>query len=97
MNIPKSVISIGNYSFYKLNYTELNIEADSKLESIDEFAFFECPIQKLKLPNSLITIGNHSFSGCLIKTVEFGRNLQIIGHAFSNQWHPKSSQYTIDW
>ena len=49
------------------------------VKRIDPFAFYECKIGSVSMPNSVISIGNHAFGSCeKLKEVIFGEGLKII-------------------
>ncbi len=99
LEIPGSVTSIGSHAFYLCNnLTGLKFEANSKLQTIGEYAFgghsdwngnaFNMGFEgELVIPNSVTSIGNYAFYLCnnfYKLKFEEGSKLQTIGaHAFS--------------
>ena len=74
--IPSSVVSIGDYAFYRSAIKIVSIEADSKLEYIGAYAFYECEFieSNINLPG-VVSIGDRAFYDC-----EFtGSNINLPG------------------
>ncbi len=88
--IPDSITHIDDGAFsYCENLATVNISANSKLESIGDYAFEYCgSLISITIPGSVTSIGSFTFSGCSsLATVNFGANskLESIGRsAFEN-------------
>ncbi len=66
VEIPASVTSIGSYAFYWCSgLTSVTFEADSRLESIDNYVFKNCDgLTSVEIPASVTSIGPYAFDGC---------------------------------
>ena len=86
INLPNSLIMIGNYAFVASNLK--NITIPSNVESIGAAAFNSSQLTSIKIPASVITIGNSAFSSntnLTTLTFEEGCKLTTIGDwAFYN-------------
>ena len=82
INIPSNVQTIGKRAFYG---TGLNVMNFDNVVNINESAFENTAFDKISLPDSLKSIGNYSFRGCVgLTAVTFGSGLETIGdEAFS--------------
>ena len=57
VSLPVSLVSIGSAAFrYSRNLTDLTIPADSKLSSIDSYAFQDTKLNSFYIPKGLLTI-----------------------------------------
>lgn len=80
--IPASIITIGEYAFHWTSLEEIEFEANSQLERIENFAFYDnsslaCDIV---LPNSVTYLGTSAFARCPnIPSVTLSSNLTSIG------------------
>ncbi|MBR4156340.1 MAG: leucine-rich repeat protein [Bacteroidales bacterium] len=98
LNIPNSVIYVGNYAFHLCNkFTSLTFEENSNLKTIGDHAFagkygyydnYNMSFNnELKIPNSVTSIGQRAFDYCTNftgLTFEENSNLQTIGdYAFA--------------
>ena len=95
IEIPASVISIGNYAFNSCeNLEELTFAPNSQLQRIEEGAFgadmngMPPAYTSIKIPASVTEIGKSAFCSCIeLKTVEFeeGSQLKVLEESvFSN-------------
>lgn len=90
ITISTNVTKIGKYAFKSCRLLKkFEIPDDSKLEIIEEGAFFgSFQLESFKFPSELTIIGEKSFSFCRqLKSIEFAQNskLKIIGkEAFSD-------------
>ena len=99
LNIPNSVISVGNYAFHLCNkFTSLSFEENSNLKTIGDHAFagkygyydnYNMSFNnELKIPNSVTSIGNYAFYYCnkfTSLTFEENSKLETIGdYAFAS-------------
>lgn len=81
-NEASLVTSLGNAFRYNSNIkTFLELKYFTGLSSIDSEAFMSCRnLTSVTIPNSVITIGNNSFSGCnLLENICFSNSLASIG------------------
>ena len=63
LNIPASVISIGEASFQGNGYSKVIMH--NSVTTIGRFAFASCQhLSEVNLPNSIISIGDHAFVNC---------------------------------
>ena len=71
VNFPQSLVKIDEYAFAYC-WTLEDISLPSNLETIGTSAFSQTAIRRLKIPNSLTTIGYTIFSDCdSLKTIEW--------------------------
>ena len=87
ISIPAGVTEIGNDAFEECDsLAQLEFAEDAVLESIGNSAFAGAPIEELVLPDSLKSVGEWAFNGCLqLKRLDTGAGLQKIGqHAFGD-------------
>ncbi len=81
--IPDSIITIGTDSFSGCtNLNSVTISANSKLETLEQGAFYATGLTSINFPKSVKTIGYSAFSGCAsLETITFSDdgNLQTIG------------------
>ena len=77
--VQKGTRSIGQESFYK--HTELkNINLPQTLVTIKDAAFAESGLTSINIPNSVISLGNNTFSGCPdLKNVTLPSGLTWLG------------------
>lgn len=65
INIPDSVIEIGDDAFYSSAISEVIFGANSRLDTINDYTFAYCnSLYHVALPNSLISIGVCAFGDC---------------------------------
>ncbi len=65
IEIPNSVISIGDYAFCYCSGLAPSIEIPNSVTSIGVNAFYGCSaLTSVTIPNSVTSIGNGAFSGC---------------------------------
>ncbi len=65
VSIPASVTTIGEYAFAHCSVTTVTFAANSKLTTLDEYAFFlSSSLQSIALPDGVTTIGVAAFNGC---------------------------------
>lgn len=93
ITLPASVKKIGNNAFFEnTNITQFNIEANSQLESIGDYAFASLnSLKQFNIPSSVKSIGNNAFEGSTgnvsqLESIIFESNSQLetIGdYAFS--------------
>ena len=57
-----------------------NIIVPEGVTTIKEWAFLNCSIQKVLLPNTLLYIGEHAFDGCIkLTSISFADSIKSIG------------------
>ncbi|KAK8898234.1 hypothetical protein M9Y10_000512 [Tritrichomonas musculus] len=88
LKIPDSIEIIESHAFAVCESIQrVEFSLNSKLLSINDFAFYNSSIQRIKIPKNVTRIGISAFSSCMkLKQIEFSpdSNLQIIDHfAFS--------------
>ena len=78
INLPTTLISIGNYAFLGTSINTLNLW--NGLESIGENAFAQCKsLTEINIPDSVNTIGESAFAQCTsLKTAKLPRALSVI-------------------
>ena len=77
--LPPNIKKIGKSAFY--NCTGLNYVNLGNVQEIGDDAFMFCTgLKSIKIPNSVLSIGNSSFDGCHIETISIGTGLKNIGN-----------------
>ena len=65
VNLPNSIIHIGNYSFANNRYGLMSVSLPQSLRSIGEGAFRNCKLfESVTIPQSVTSIGEYAFKGC---------------------------------
>lgn len=83
VEIPGGVTEIGKDAFGEC-ISLANVTFNEGLITILDKAFYKCPIEKLKFPNSLVRICERAFETTDVETVECGEELTEIGdYAFA--------------
>ena len=79
--IPKTVESIGDHAFEGIStLTSVVFPASGVLETIGKAAFKSCSMRSIKLPNSLLSIGEEAFMYCKqLQSVQCGDNIETLG------------------
>ena len=79
IKIPETVTIIGRFAFYKCSQIT-SVSLPNSLKQIRESAFDQCSISidTLNLPDSLISLGQHSFAANDIKVVNLNTKLRNI-------------------
>ena len=79
IKIPNFIEHICSYSFYHCEQLEkVEISNDSKLQTIDKYAFYYSTIKSIRIPSSVISIGEDAFFGCIsLCIIEFD-NTEMI-------------------
>ena len=93
VNIPASVTSIGNYSFYSAGLTSVTIPAN--VTSIGSEAFEGCDDLSLVYvlrSESVPTLGNNAFSYCANNLVIYVPNGSLVNYIGANKWKNLSLQ-----
>jgi hypothetical protein len=63
--IPSSVVILGKESFGGCKLlTSVIFESDSRLERIEESAFYQSGLKSIIIPSSVVVLGKESFSYC---------------------------------
>lgn len=75
--IPDNVVSIGRASFYSNDNLE-TVELSEGLKYIGDFAFNQCAIREIDLPNSLTEIGQGAFDGNNLTTVTIPTGIEVL-------------------
>jgi len=74
-----SVTAIGDYAFYLIERRGKPLEIPHGIVRIGEAAFYYCHLEgTLLLPDSVIALGAHAFSGNLYETVIIGKGITEI-------------------
>lgn len=81
VTIPKNVVTIGNFAFAGSYLNSVKFEAGSKLETIGNYAFFQCDFEVLNLPENLVNIELRAFKSCFyLKNVDIPKSVKKIGY-----------------
>lgn len=78
VNIPDGVTAIGDRAFYAAQSLK-EIQLPSVLQTIGNEAFLSVHMDSLELPDTMVSIGDASFAGTKIATLDLGSGLQTIG------------------
>lgn len=78
VNIPDGVTAIGDRAFYAAQSLK-EIQLPSVLQTIGNEAFLSVNMDSLELPDTMVSIGDASFAGTKIATLDLGSGLQTIG------------------
>lgn len=81
LELPSTIVSIGEYAFDGCNNIESDINLPNQLESIGSYAFNGC--QKISgdivISDNIVEIPNYAFNNCLnIKNISIGKNVEEI-------------------
>ena len=79
VNIPASVITIGNYAFWNCtNLTTVSLVKNGRLQTIGDCAFKDTNITSMDIPTSIVEIGSLAFENCRkLLTVTFPENCNL--------------------
>lgn len=78
IEIPNSVVSIGDEAFHGCKYLS-SVTFGNGVTSIGEFAFNGTALMSVDLPNSVTNIGGHAFQGCnKLETIKLPDNITSI-------------------
>ena len=79
VEIPNSVMSIGDYAFHCSNLT--SIEIPNSVTSIGDFAFWVCDdLTSVEIPNSVMSIGDYAFQFCTgLTRIEIPASVMSMG------------------
>lgn len=85
VKLPKGIVRIGDY-LLGYCYSLKSVDIPSSVKSIGYNAFRYCPLENIKLPDGLETIGRDGFYGCSkLKEIKFPPTLKTIGnYAFNS-------------
>lgn len=65
LELPSTIVSIGEYAFDGCNNIESDINLPNQLESIESYAFRDCSkLTSISLPSSLTSIESYAFQNC---------------------------------
>ena len=91
LNIPETVISIGDYAFYESSGFE-EVQLPDSLKSIGDYAFYHTQIKRVEIPDSVERIGSHAFGSCSqLVSISLSNSLTMI----SDSMLASSSVYEI--
>ena len=91
LNIPETVVSIGDYAFYECFGFE-EVQLPDSLKSIGEYAFYHTQIKRIEIPDSVERIGSHAFGSCSqLVSINLSNSLTMI----SDSMLASSSVYEI--
>jgi len=71
VNMGSNVISIGYSAFNNSNLQEIDLETATKLETIGEYAFADCDISTITIPESVKKINNGAFASLSLTVVNY--------------------------
>ncbi|KAK8837448.1 hypothetical protein M9Y10_036445 [Tritrichomonas musculus] len=78
ITIPSFIKRISSYAFYNCSALEsVTFEDNSKLESIDQFAFSNTRIKSITIPKNVIEIGGNSFAHSFLENVTFSKDSKL--------------------
>lgn len=78
LNIPETVISIGDYAFYESSGFE-EVQLPDSLKSIGDYAFYHTQIKRVEIPDSVERIGSHAFGSCSqLVSISLSNSLTMI-------------------
>ena len=79
--VPQGIVSIAQEAFYR--HPELKtIDLPDTLTTINNAAFAESGLTKIKIPDRVISLGNSTFSRCFdLESVSLPKNLNWIGNS----------------
>ena len=69
---------IGYSMFYECGSLE-RVELSDHIQSIEEYAFYECGISGIRMPSEVYSIGDEAFYFCGLKTIEIPDGVVKIG------------------
>ena len=78
--LPASVTTIADNAIKQSVIENVIIPADSSLESIGHWAFYQTPLKNIDLPESLKTIGSYAFYETAVQSVYLGKNVNSVGY-----------------
>ena len=87
INFPKSLLSIGGWTFYGTKLQIVDLSSCAELASIGSYAFCNCTeLTDVVLPLSLLTLDNSAFSSSAIKSIDLSKTKlkDIKGYMFSS-------------
>ena len=63
ITLPSTLLTIGAYAFSNTGLSEISFAADSKLETVPNFAFYGCKsLSSISLPTTISSLGQYSFA-----------------------------------
>lgn len=78
ITIPSFIKRIGRHSFQNCSQLKTVIfNSDSKLYSIEKFAFDNSSIEEIKIPSNVTQIQKCAFSSCKINHIDFSQNNKL--------------------
>lgn len=89
LQIPDTVVDIGNYAFYRSSLTSLTIP--NSVTEIGQYAFAKSDIKEIKLPQGLTQIPEGMMYMCDLKSLTIPETVTAIGDmAFYKVWEMTS-------
>lgn len=85
ITLPNGIKKIGNGAFQSSSHNCRILNIPTQVESIGDFAFYDCSPDKLDFPSTLKSIGNYAFHGSPETQLQIPSGITHIGcGAFSN-------------
>lgn len=78
--LGKELVSIGDYAFSGSHALEKDLVLPEKVRSIGAYAFSQCDLERIHLPNGFTTIKESTFSRSSLMSIELPNSLISIGN-----------------
>lgn len=88
--ISDGITNIGNYFLYDYadDYDVVEVLLGSSVKKIGKYAFSNCSINAIILPDGLEELGDNSFDGCALKEVTLPKSIKSIGDNCFSDCYP---------
>ncbi len=86
VTLPARLKTLGGCAFANCpNLTQVDFEKEnSRLESIEEYAFYNTDFTTITLPDSVKTLGNYLFANASLQSITLPGSLEALGATFAN-------------